>query len=29
VVIPDAGHAMLPEQPEAITAAITAWMRRL
>ena len=26
VVMPDAGHALLPEQPAAVAAAITAWM---
>jgi len=29
VVIPDAGHALIPEQPAAVIAAIVAWMRKL
>lgn len=29
VVVRDAGHAMLPEQPEAVAAAIASWMRRI
>jgi pimeloyl-ACP methyl ester carboxylesterase len=29
VVIRDAGHAMVPEQPAAVTEAIVAWMRKL
>ena len=28
-VIPDAGHALVPEQPEAVAAALLAWMRNL
>jgi pimeloyl-ACP methyl ester carboxylesterase len=29
IVIPDASHALLPEQPKAVVAAIVAWMRKL
>jgi pimeloyl-ACP methyl ester carboxylesterase len=29
VVIPNAGHALIPEQPAAVIAAIVGWMRRL
>jgi len=29
VVIPDASHALIPEQPAAVVAAIVAWMRKL
>ena len=29
VVIPNAGHAMLPERPAAVAAAMTTWIRRL
>ena len=29
VVIPDASHALIPEQPAAVIAAIVAWMRKL
>jgi pimeloyl-ACP methyl ester carboxylesterase len=29
VTIPDAGHALVPEQPAAVVAALLAWMRRL
>jgi pimeloyl-ACP methyl ester carboxylesterase len=29
VVIPDASHALIPEQPDAVIAAIVAWMRTL
>jgi pimeloyl-ACP methyl ester carboxylesterase len=29
VVIPDASHALIPEQPAAVIAAIVVWMRRL
>ena len=29
VVIPDAGHALVPEQPAAVAAALLAWMRSL
>jgi len=29
VVIPDASHALIPEQPQAVVEAIVAWMRRL
>lgn len=28
-VVPDAGHALVPEQPEAVAAALLAWMRNL
>ena len=28
-VIPDAGHALVPEQPEAVVAALLDWMRKL
>ena len=28
-VIPDASHALIPEQPDAVVAAIVAWMRKL
>lgn len=28
VVIPDAGHALLPEQPEAVARAVTSWLAR-
>ena len=29
VVIPNASHALIPEQPTAVSAAIVAWMRNL
>ena len=29
VVIPDASHALMPEQPAAVTAAILAWIGKL
>ncbi|HMH17488.1 MAG TPA: alpha/beta hydrolase [Burkholderiales bacterium] len=29
VVVPDASHALIPEQPAAVAAAIVAWMRKL
>jgi pimeloyl-ACP methyl ester carboxylesterase len=29
VVLPDASHALIPEQPDAVVDAIVAWMRRL
>ena len=29
VLIPDAGHALLPEQPKAVVAAIVGWVRKL
>jgi len=28
-VIPDASHALIPEQPAAVVDAIVAWMRKL
>ena len=29
MVIPNASHALIPEQPEAVVAALTTWIKRL